>query len=117
MKKVLFIALTLSAFIFSSCKKDDYTNPDNLAGTEWKSMDSDYGEYDLLKFNSKTDVEYLVQEVVSDGGKLVTLGEGTYSISGNKIYIEAGSDEFSGTIDGKTMNLDHFGDKKKFTLQ
>lgn len=119
MKKSLFIALVLSSFIFSSCKKnDDFTNPDNLFGTEWKSMDSDEGQYDLLKFNSKTEVEYLIQEFPSDGGKLVTVGEGTYSISGNKIHIDAGNQyELSGTIDGKTMNLDLFGNKKTFTKQ
>jgi hypothetical protein len=112
------LAFLLTSLIFSSCKKDDFTNPENLFGTEWKSMDSDEGVYDLLKFNSKTEVEYLVQEVESDGGKLSTVGEGTYSISGNKIFIDAGYNyELSGTIDGKTMNLDHFGTKKTFKKQ
>ena len=59
----------------------------------------------------------MVQEFESDGGKLVTIGDGTYSISGNTIYIDAGYDEFSGTIDGKNMNLDHFGENKNFTKQ
>lgn len=121
MKKLIFITLTLTAILFTSCKKDDdYTNPDNLFGTEWKSLDVDYSdvEFDLIKFNSKTDVEYLIQEKANNGGKLLTLGEGTYSISGNKINIDAGYDyEFSGTINGNSMTLDYYGKKKTFAIQ
>jgi hypothetical protein len=118
MKKELFIALVLTVVVFSSCKKDDdFTNPDNLVGTEWKSLDTDYSdeEYYLFKFNSKTIVEEWTKN--SDETKLYNEMSGTYTISGNKITIDFGYTPLEGVIEGKTMNFAYDGGVVAFTKQ
>lgn len=116
MKRTIFIVLISILAVFSSCKKDDdFTNPDNLAGTEWKSLDTDYEdeEYYLFKFTSKTIVEEWTK--YKDETKLYNEMSGTYSISGNKITIDFGYTPLAGVIEGKTMNFAYDGAVVVFT--
>lgn len=118
MKKLLFIALVLSSIILSSCNKDeDYTDPDNLAGTEWKSLDTEYSdeEYYLFKFTTKTIIEMWIK--YEDDTKVYNEMSGIYSILGNAITINFDGDPVTGVIDGNTMNFAYDGEVITFKRQ
>lgn len=117
MKRTIFIVLISILVVFSSCKKDDDINPDNLAGTEWKSLNTDYDdeEYYLFKFTSKTIVELWIKN--EGDPKLYEEMDGIYSITGSNITIDFGYEDITGVIEGKTMSFASDGSVVVFTKQ
>ncbi len=117
MKRTIFIVLLSIFAMFSSCKKDDDTNPDSLAGTECKSLNTDYDdeEYYLFKFTSKTIVELWVKN--EGDPKLYLEMDGIYSINGNNIAIDFGSKDITGIIEEDTMSFASNGSVVVFTKQ
>jgi hypothetical protein len=119
MKKINLIGFFLLIFVFISCSKDDdFTDPENLSGTEWKSFDVDFPEeeeYYIFKFTSKTVIELWVKEKV---GVLYKEWTGIYTINGKTISIDFGDgDIISGVIEGNKMNFAYDGEIIVFTKQ
>ena len=119
MKKSIFIAFSFMVLLFFSCSKDDdFTDPDNLSGTEWKSFDVDFPEeeeYYIFKFTSKTVIELWIKE---KGGVLYKEWTGIYTINGKTISIDFGDgDIISGVIEGNKMNFAYDGEIIVFTKQ
>jgi hypothetical protein len=117
MKKVIVLGLFVASIFLISCSKDDdFTDPDNLSGTEWKSLnvDTSYEEYYIFKFTSKTIIEFWIKE---KDEVLYIEWSGVYSLSGNTITIDYGDDIVSGVIDGNKMNFAYDGEVMVFTKQ
>ena len=103
----LIISIIVIIFLsFSSCKKDDYTNPKNLSGTEWKSaIVHEAGIYYLLKFTGKSSYELREYEPQLD--KLEVYQRGSYSMDGNNIEFNPDDDDYTdrGVINGQTLTF------------
>ena len=122
MKKKIWIypllLIVLVLILVNGCKKDDKdVTPDNLAGTNWKSFDTDYEdeEYYILKFTSKTIAELWIKD--EGDPELYEEMDGIYSISGNNITIDFGYDQIMGVIEGKNMSFADDGSVIVFTKQ
>lgn len=120
MKNLLFISLTLMVFLLSSCKKDeDFTDPDKLSGTSWKSGNMGTvtePDYYMLKFTSKTTVE--LWSKYSGDNIFSKEDSGIFTISGTRITFNfeyVGSIE--GTIDGTTITIVDGGETGTFIKQ
>ncbi len=110
---IVISAFTISSF--SSCDKDDndldFTNPENLSGTTWKTSDyhpdSDEWEYAALKFKTTSALELWAKVIGQDEEKH---GNCTYTIEGSNIKIVADGVPLSewymeGTINAQEMEL------------
>ena len=116
MKNIFLLSFCLTFLI--SCSKD-YTNPENLNGTEWRSYDIDENyEYFLLKFISTSQAELWVKWVnpLDDYPNPEYIYSGEYSIDGNSIeIIPSESMGYSGTffkgiIESKEIELKTYND-------
>ena len=116
MKNILLFTIVLTTILLSSCKKDSMSDPTDLSGTEWKSLDVDpqYEEYILLKFKSKTTVELWYKD---KGDPIYMDSEGIYSISGKSITMNFGNGADTGAIDGNVINFSESGTIIRFTKQ
>ena len=120
MKNILSI-LMLVALLSSSCSKDDdYTDPKNLSGTEWKYIlpqdEWEDEEYHLLKFVSTTKFEFWIKYV--DNTELEKETTGLYSVSGNNIALDYGGDYLeTGIIEGNTLSFSYDGEVLVFRKQ
>ncbi len=97
--------------LFFACSKDDdFTDPGNLSGTEWKSLFVEFPEeeeYYILKFVSKTIIEFWIKEKEGDLYKERT---GIYTLNGKTITIDLGDDDLvSGIIEGNKINFIYDG--------
>ena len=97
----------------------DYTNPENLSGTNWKCTDAEplYGagtEYIYMKFLSTLDIEGGSKETNEDEVKEFT---GTYTVDGSTIYIDNGYETNTGTIDGTNISMEIEGNTYVFAKQ
>ncbi len=113
MKTLKFFCI-FSFIAFGVSCTNDFSKPNNLAGTTWKATDlssSGLGnpetfDYQMLKFNTTTAVEGS-QKYLKDAVETRT-GNATYSISGNVITIAAATDgggTMTGTIEGNKLNV------------
>lgn len=116
MKKTTLIGFFLLIFIFISCSKDDdFTDAENLSGTEWKSTVED-GYYYLMKFTGKS--SYELSEFSPNFGH-DKLESGSYSVDESIIILH--SDD--GIIDRVTIEgnkfiwYDLYGEDETFTKQ
>jgi hypothetical protein len=119
MKKSILIAFSLMMLLFFGCSKDDdFTDPENLSGTEWKSFDVDFPDeedYYIFKFISNTVIELWIKE---KEGVLYKEWTGIYTINGKTISIDFGDgDIISGVIEGNKMNFAYDGEIIVFTKQ
>ncbi len=78
----------VSILLISCSKDDDLTNPDNLSGTEWKSVVGNQGHNYLLKFIGIT-IYALYEYEPLDG--LDLLVRGSYTIEGKSIVFKGDS--------------------------
>lgn len=109
--KNIFLVVSLCFAFLMSCNKD-YTNPENLSGTEWKSYDVDENyEYFLLKFISTSQAELFIKWVtpLDNYPNPEPIASGEYSIKGNEIEITLIS-VFKGIINKKEMELTVYND-------
>lgn len=101
--------------LLSSCSDDDnaldFTNPENLPGTTWKSFDDhpewDGWEYAALKFQTTSVVEFWIKEIGQDEYKY---GPMNYTINNRNIkFLWDGVPQsewyMEGTINGQEMEL------------
>lgn len=105
--------------ILSSCKKDDFTNPENLSGTVWFS-DKSGGTYWMLKFKSKTLAELWLHDIHfkdQPEGVDELQAEGIYSIKNSILTIKTSYKEYIGSIEGNTIHLEIYGDMEVFTKE
>jgi hypothetical protein len=119
MKKTIVLGLFMMSILLISCSKDDdFTDPDNLSGTEWKSVVENQGHYYLLKFIGKTIYELYEYEPL-DGLNLWV--RGSYIIEGKSIVLEWDSGyKDKVTINGNKLtwpDLDVDGNDVIFTKQ
>jgi len=115
MKHFLLLTLFWGIAVLSSCNKDGVPNSGDLTGTTWKYTypDNDWDEYTLLKFKSKTTLEFWYKPY---GSPLEKDGEGIYYIEGSTITINTG-EAVTGTIDKKTITFVEDGELYVFTKQ
>ena len=118
MKRALIIGFCLVTITLLSCSKDDdFTDPDNLSGTEWKSFDVGFAEveYYLFKFTSNIKFEFWIKEKGEDINKVLS---GIYSLSGKTISFDFGDGIIiSGVIEGSIMNFAYDGCVSVFTKE
>lgn len=119
MKKTLKITFPIMllglVFITTNCsKKDDFADPKNSSGTEWKSVTTSDGYYYLLNFTGKTTYELSDFDPNYISGKPDLIERGSYSIDENNIEFEPdGYSDYPdrGVIEGgKLTYYDLFGE-------
>lgn len=115
MKTFLLLAL-FSFLLLTSCSKDDFTNSENLKGTQWKSETKYEGHYYLLKFPGNASYELFEYE---PGEDLDILDQGSFSID-EKIIAFNSDVGFTdrATIEGNKILWDDFyGEDEIFEKQ
>ncbi|MCX6247266.1 MAG: hypothetical protein NTW10_06005 [Bacteroidetes bacterium] len=116
MKKIVFLAIAITAIMFTSCKKTendgspvsvDYTKPANISGTTWKTFSPSADpsmEWAALIFKSTAAVEGWSKYKTLNATKDWT---GTFAIVNANITFNYSMDSipetFSGTISGITI--------------
>ncbi len=121
MRKLFFLALVWATVLSTSCSKDetdDFTKPENLAGTTWKctsgtDLDED-PEYALLIFTSRITVEGWTKYENEGEQKDWT---GSFSISNDRISITYEDETLTGIIDGETIKTTINGETLIFIKQ
>ena len=114
MKRLLFFALVTIASLSVSCSKEpaeiiiDYTKPENLVGTTWKTNEglASVVEYGAIKFISLS--------LVEGWTKVKSRTEirewiATYDINNKTISITNYDEIYAGPIEGELMNLEIYG--------
>jgi len=117
MKNTIIMGLFIATLTLVSCSKDDdFTDPDNLSGTEWKSTIGNQGHYFLLKFTGKTSFELYEYEPLEG---LDVIFRGSYNIDEKNITLQAiGGYIYKGIINGNKLTLYDFSvDDEIFTKQ
>lgn len=115
MKNLILITFSVLVLFFGCSKDDDFTDPENLSGTEWKSTVED-GYYYLMKFTGKS--SYELSEFSPNYG-LDKLESGSYSVDESIIILH--SDD--GIIDRVTIEgnkfiwYDLYGEDETFIKQ
>lgn len=117
MKNVIVLGLFIVSILLISCSKnDDFTDPDNLSGTEWKSTIGNQGHYYLLKFIGKTVYELYEYE---PGEGLGLIERGSYTIEEKNIILQLPSGYLDKIIinGNKLIWNDLYGNDEIFTKQ
>ena len=112
-----FLLIGLAYFITTGCKNDDFNDPNDLKGTQWKSEVKYGGHYYLLKFPGKTTYELYEYEPQDAPDPLGLLETGTYSID-ESILILNSDDGYTDRlkIEGIEIRWDYlFGEDEVFT--
>jgi hypothetical protein len=122
MNRLLFITIVTISSLFFSCSKEktelinDYTNPENLVGTTWKTKDGlgSVFEYAALKFTSLS----LVEGWTKVKSKIeIREWIGTFTIIKDTITIINSDEFYKGPIEGEIMNLEVYGSNYVFKKQ
>ena len=121
MHKKIVLLIILPLLLATACSKDeivDFTIPEHLAGTKWKSTtvaDIDKStEYVALSFTSSTTVEAWSKYI---GESEQLMWTASFAISNDSITIQNEDTEITGIIDGKTMKLNFIFGKYLFSKQ
>lgn len=115
MKNLVLITFSVFILFIGCAKDDDFSDLENLSGTEWKSTVKD-GFYYLMKFVGNSSYE-LYESSPGDG--LDKLESGSYAVDENIVILHSDdgiTDRI--TIEGnKFIWQDLYGEDELFTKQ